>query len=292
MASTATRRSIRSLDGRSLDGLAIEAAERSLSIASDRDDGSSGRGPRSRELDVELPRDATVVVEVASADIRSTGLHGDQRYRSTAGDMQLHSVSGSLTIEVVSGDVDVIADGPAAVNARTVSGDLALRAGLLSTLRVNTTSGDVRVAGDLRGDGPFTIESVSGDVVLAPAGGLRVEMSTIAGDLRTDLQIRREEGPGPRAIIVADGGPTLRFRSTSGDLRLVRAAALSVHGTERPAPPPAAEPAPERPSATVDDHVPEPGDDAALVILRALERGEIDVAEADRRLGALEPTDA
>ena len=91
-----------------------------------------------------------------------------------------------------------------------------------------TTSGDLRVAGDLRGDGPFAIESVSGDVVLAPAGGLRLEAKTIAGDIRTDVDARRDEAPGSRALIVAGGGPTLTFRSTSGDLRIVRAATLST----------------------------------------------------------------
>jgi hypothetical protein len=294
---------VRSTDGRPLDGLVIDAADRSLSISADpADDRLLRRANRSPELDIDLPVGTTIVVEVNSADIEATGFHGDQRYHSTSGNVDLRGVHGTLTVEAVSGDVDLITDGPAAITVRTVSGDLALRAGELSALRIVTTSGDLRIAGDVRGDGPFAIESVSGDVVIAPAGGLRLEAKTIAGDIRTDLDARRDEAPGSRALIVAGGGPTLTFRSTSGDLRIVRAATMSAPvPSARPAVPeapamplpPVASNAPAQPASTAT-HPGAPTLPATdpLAILQALERGEIDVAEADRRLTALDPTDA
>lgn len=315
---------VRSTDGRSLDGLDIETGDRSLSIKA----GGGGleiafgrhRSNRSPELDIEIPYGTTVVVEGASADIDIVGLTGDQRYRTASGDLLMHGVRGALAIEGVSGDVDIVADGPTTVNVRTVSGDLALRAGVIGSLKAVTTSGDVRIAGRFAGPGPFSVETVSGDAVIAPADGLRIELKTITGDVRSDMDARLDDGPDGRALIVGSGGPTLRFRSTSGDLRVVRAGELPMP----PAPPTALTP-PTQPTAPTpptppgastagaadfddrtdaDASTPDPeatpaeptfeaAPDAHLDILRALERGEIDVAEASDRLAALEdPTDA
>ena len=60
-----------------------------------------------------------------------------------------------------------------------------------------------------------------------------------------------------------------------------------------PAPPVA--PLPGDPSSTREDTVDAPaadGVDDALAILQALERGDLDVAEAERRLAALDRSDA
>lgn len=275
---------VRAADGKPLDSLDIDSGEGSLTIATrrgpeffgfGRGDRGRGRG-RAKNLHLEVPAGATVIVEGASADLDVRGLHGDQRYRSASGDLVLADVRGTLTIEAVSGDVDVDADGPASVTARTVSGDLELRAGSLAELRATTTSGDLHIAGRFDGAGPYAIETVSGDATLAPANDVRIEARTIAGDIVSELPSHRDDTAGRRALIVGKGGPTVTFRSTSGDLRVVadlRAAA----------PPP---PVPPRAPIATDPARDE--DDARLAILRDLERGEIDVAEAGRRLEALD----
>ena len=91
--------------------------------------------------------------------------------------------------------------------------------------------------------------------------------------------------------MIGDHGPTVSFRSMSGDLRVVRAEALA--GARPPAGPVHPEPLdpaspPTAPGADASD---EP-DTAAeeLAILEALERGDIDVAEADRRLSGRDAT--
>ena len=294
-----TQATIRSTDGRSLDHLAISASDRSLSVAVETGFDLRRSPNVSPSLDIDLPAGCAVVVEVSSADIEATGLTGDQRYRTTSGDLRLAGGRGTIAIEGVSADLDLLVDGPSAVRARTVSGDLALRAGVLTELRATTTSGDVRVAGDLQGEGPFALESVSGDVVFAPAGGLRVEYDSITGEVHAEPPSHRDDRPGRRALIVRDGGPTLSFRSTSGDLRIVNAVALPTSAPVVPAPPtppaPPVAPSPADPSATRDDTVDAPaadGVDDALAILQALERGDLDVAEAERRLAALDRSDA
>ena len=248
-------------------------------------------------LEVEVPRDATVLVEGSSGDIAARGLRADQRYRTSSGDIQLDEVGGRLTAEAVSGDVRIVAVGSVEVSARTVSGDLAIQAGTIATLRAVTTSGDLRLAGRFEGDGPFSVETVSGDATLAPAGDLGVTVTTITGDVRSDVDAHQEGPRGRRTIRIGRGLPALEFRSTSGDLRLARAVTLPV-APPRPVtlPSPPAPPIPPSveeiaPMSTTDPAEPartsSPDEAVQLDILRALERGDIDVAEATRRLAAL-----
>jgi hypothetical protein len=294
---------VRAADGGAIEGLEIEPGDRSLSIASRRGfdflgpdflglgrRDHAGRG-RTKDLQLDVPAGAAVLVEGASADVDVRGMHGDQRYRSASGDLVLADVRGSLTIEAVSGDIEIGTDGPSTITARTVSGDLDLRAGSMAELRATTTSGDLHIAGRFDGDGPYAIVTVSGDATFAPLNDVRIEARTITGDMDSELPSRRDDAVGRRALIIGSGGPTITFRSTSGDIRVVAANGSSRHtATEHTAPP--APPAPPAPAAPPD--VPAAAraatedDDPRLAILRALERGDIDVAEAGRRLEALD----
>jgi hypothetical protein len=317
---------VRELGGQELDDtFTVELGEGSLALRASRGSDLLGRRGhrRSADLEVELPRRATVVVEGASAEIEADGLLGDQRYRTASGDVTLRAVSGRIAVETASGDVDIVAIGTASVTARIVSGDLALRAATLTMLAVTTTSGDLKVAGSFAGQGPFGIQTVSGDALLAPAGDVRIEMTTVAGDLHSEIGGWSEGRRGRRSLVIGSG-PLVTFRSMSGDLRVVRptsvevpAGAVEALRVPVPAVVPAVVPVPEpilaqdRPplQGAVDrddtERIPtptprrdDPGapspaiatahDDARLRILRSLESGEIDVAEAGRRLEALD----
>ena len=49
------------------------------------------------DLEVEVPRAATVLVEGSSGDLAVRGLLAEQRYRSSSGDIQLDGVGGRVT---------------------------------------------------------------------------------------------------------------------------------------------------------------------------------------------------
>lgn len=277
---------IRARDGSDLRRLDVQRGDGLLAVRA---------GGGVDDLEVEVPRDATVVVEASSGDVAARGLRAEQRYRTSSGDIQLDRVAGRLTAEAVSGDVRIVAADGVEVSARTVSGDLSLQAGTIATMRAITTSGDLRIAGSFEGDGPFTIQTVSGDAMVAPAGGLLITVSTITGDIRTDIEARQEGPSGQRRVIVGSGAPAMSFSSTSGDLRIGKAVPLPVTPQPPVAPAPPSPPSPPTlvedasmtttdPAAGRADVVP---DDPEIEILRALERGEIDVAEATRRLAAL-----
>lgn len=307
---------VREVNGRQLDDLfEIEAGDGSLTLHTRRglDVSWLGFGPRdlldwmgpsarggsgyAPELVIDVPRRAAIVIEASSADIAADGLLGDQRYRVASGDVTLRAVSGRLVVEAVSGDVDVEARGTLELTVRTVSGDIEVRAATLASVQAASTSGDLRLAGKFAGSGPFSIETVSGDGLLAPAGDVQVQMNSVTGDLNSEF-----EGPtvtrGRRSLSIGRTGPVVSFRSMSGDLHVVRPIAVPNPGAD------AARPDVSAP-ATSTQQSPQPDvagnhaiaaayDEARLRILRSLERGEIDVAEAGRRLetldnGELEP---
>lgn len=291
---------VRDIDDARLDEMfAIEAAAGSLSLT------AVGRGlefvlgPRSKrrrhgrhdpDLHIDLPRRATLVLEAASSDVRVDGLLGDQRYRTASGDVALRSVAGRIEVEAVSGDIEVQAIGDAEVMARSESGDIELRAATLKALRLTTTSGDLKVAGRLDGPGPFSIETVSGDGLLAPAGDVRIEMTSMTGDLQSEIKGEHGSGRGRRSLVVGRNGPLVTFQSMSGDLRVVRPV-LIEDAVPRPLVAPATPTAGAKDVSHVNGAI-AAYEDARLRILRSLERGEIDVEEAGRRLERLDAGDA
>jgi hypothetical protein len=293
---------VRDRHGHDLAGLfSIDLGEGSIDLSSGDEGGHEGgrrRSGHAPDIDVELPRRATIVVQTTSAEIDGEGLLGDQRYKSTSGEVTLHAVSGTIAIDAVSGDLDIVAVDEIDLSIRTVSGDVGVRAATIRSLQAGTTSGDLKVAGRLAGPGPFAIETVSGDALLAPAGELRIDMTTMSGDLRSELGERADVGRGRRSIAIGTTGPTLTFRSMSGDLKVVRPMAVPLPSTQRPMPAapigqatpiPPDPPAPPAPLA--NGAIAAAYEDARLRILRSLEDGEIDVAEAGRRLEALDAAD-
>ena len=258
---------VREINGHELgDMFEIEAGDGSLALRTRRglDVGWLGFGPRdllswmgsnardgslyAPELVIEVPARASVVIEAASGDLAADGLLGDQRYRTASGDIALRAVGGKVSVEAVSGEVDIVATGTTGLTARTVSGDIEIRAATLSSVQAATTSGDFRIAGRFAGPGPFTIETVSGDGLLAPAGDVQVQLTSVTGDLNSEF-----DGPtvsrGRRSLTIGRTGPVVSFRSMSGDLHVVRPVATTAPtGDTRAAP--ATAPASPPPAAT------------------------------------------
>ena len=172
------------------------------------------------DLDVDVPIAAQVTIELASADISVAGVTGPLRVRTASGDIALDGIRGDVEVDAVSGDVEIDAAGGLGVRARTISGDLSLRAPRLGRAAIESTSGDIRIDALLDGKGPFEIQTVSGDATIVGRAGIRVEARTVTGDLRSELPHRRDSGHGRKVLIVGDGGTALGFRSVSGDLRV------------------------------------------------------------------------
>lgn len=246
--------------------------------------GIFGRG-ESVDLVIEVPHGAHVSIETQSGDIEATDLSGAKAFRTASGEIVLRRLSGAVEVETVSGDVEIDGPAPLDLKLRTVSGDVEVRVPQLKRLDMGTTSGDMQVDAELRGDGPFAVRTISGDVEIVGRSGFRIEAESITGDLSSDLPSKRESLPGRRVITVGRPGPTLSFRSVSGDLHVAqpRDAAPILEET----PMTHDQVATTGPAASSDDHAAD-ADVKRLEILRRLERGEISVAEAGDRLGELD----
>ncbi|MHB8892631.1 MAG: DUF4097 family beta strand repeat-containing protein [Candidatus Limnocylindrales bacterium] len=186
-----------------------------------------------------------------------------------------------LTIRTLSGDLEATGIRGAS-RWTTASGDLRLTASLLDGLDLATTSGDVRVEGELRSGGKHAIASVSGDVDLATPSPIRVETRTIAGDVHVTGPHRTEGGRGRRIVVVGAGSIPVEIRTTSGDIGVRWLAGGSI-----PMPPPAAPEPPVAPELGAEPAV-DRREAERLEILRALERGEVDIETASHRLEILE----
>jgi hypothetical protein len=227
--------------------------------------GASGDYDLSVEADV--PTSAQMQLTAVSSDVTVVDLRGEQRYHTVSGDLSVTNSGGSIRLETVSGDATIRADAELAVQAQTVSGDLNIIAPTLTSLRANTVSGDVDMEAELAGTGDFKVETVSGDLSVGLVGSATFEIHGLSTDVSSELDHRLEGQVDRRRVVIGNGAPRLLFNSMSGDVDIRRPRRISA----QPAAAPVAEPTPAE-------------QESQLEVLRALERGEIDVDEATRRL--------
>lgn len=240
-----------------------------------------GGGHTRIDFDISMPRSATLKLSGVSASLEVAGLHGDQEIRTVSGDVSLEGIRGNVTLHSVSGDALVVGT-VVDLRATTTSGDLSAHVDRFRSARIRSVSGDVRLAGAFDAGPEHSVESVSGDLEIAPTSGLTVGMTSVAGSIHSELPHRRESGRGRRSVAVGDGAAAFTFRTMSGDLSIVRPAGSAPLGAAAPEPiPPAAADAPAA-AAFPSAQRSQPADQ--LEVLRALERGDIDVEAAARLL--------
>jgi hypothetical protein len=228
-------------------------------------------------VEASVPRAAEIECDGVSADITATDLTGTQRYRTVSGDLVLDRVAGAIRLQAVSGDVSLRAVAPVSLDANAVSGDLSAFAPSFDTVRVVTVSGDVELEGALAEGASHRIETVSGDLSLGVVDGLGLEVRGLSTDVDVSVPHRTEGSRDRRRYVIGTGGPQVLFSSMSGD---VSVGSGRRTGPTSPIPPIA--PIPPAAREGYSRSAPEP--DEQLAVLRALERGEIDVDEAARRL--------
>jgi hypothetical protein len=313
------------------DRVILETEEGALTIREQEALGTPfGSGRRTIRLEVGVPNAAEVAVDTASGSVDTRGLRGEQRYRTASGDLRVIEAAGRIDVNAVSGDAILELAGRVELGIRTVSGDVRVDGGSLDVVRVQTTSGDIRLDSPLTGKTGNTIETLSGDVSVLATAGIRVEARTVSGDLTSELPHKSEGRAGRRTLVIGDGAIELSFRSVSGDLLIHdgsrskgrRGKAEVPFPATPPMPPmppmPAIPPVPptlsrvdeieDGPVASRDEDpaleprgndaaapdapdAPDAADDERLSVLRALERGELDVATAMDRLAELDARD-
>jgi Putative adhesin len=266
--------------------LDVHQGDDSLEIRDRRDEASNLKGALRRlftgeshstlTLEGEVPPDVDLRLETVSGDVAAEGLRAGQRYRTVSGDLYVTDTAGDVRLNTVSGDATIRADASLLLRGESVSGDLSIIAARLDGLRLSTVSGDLEVEGELDRSGDHRIETVSGDLSVGLVGSATFDVRGLSSDVSADMPHRIEGRADRRRVVVGDGRPSVIFSSMSGDVHVRRPRRLAeapIEGGRQPAAPEASEE--ERAAA----------EGASLDVLRALERGEIDVEEAARRLG-------
>jgi len=188
------------------------------------------------ELEVHVPRGATVWVKSATASIEVEGVDGTLDLSSQGGSIRVVGTPQDVTAETMDGAVEV-AGGTARARVRTVSGDILLRGASqdlgASTLtgrivvraagwqrggtgvqrgKFESVTGPVRFEGELGRGGVVEVESQSGTIeVRVPASAVAdFDVLTIGGTITNHLG---DAHPKPRA---AGTGQELRFSTGTG----------------------------------------------------------------------------
>jgi len=250
------------------------------------------------DLEIEVPSACKVTVKTVNADVAVRGTQLSTAVETVDGEVTLEGLRGDCRVRTVSGDASA-RHLSGALTWTTMSADLEVTDSRLQSFTLQNVSGSCTVETSLAPNGQYLASTTSGDLLLfiPPDTGASVLVKTSSGSVVSDL---------PTEIIVADrrrwegringGGASVEMTSVSGDLRIE---ALRVDAAG-----PAAEPAVPQPGdpseaseteARVEDgspHDPEGAgaapSDETTEILRALERGELDVDGAMSRLDALD----
>ena len=282
-------------------------------------------------VEVDVPRDARVVVTSAAGDVAVRDVLGGVTLKTAPGDISVKRAAGSITAEAASGDVSVAAVEPVSLDVRAVSGDVRARAPRFDRVTIETVSGDVELAGMFAPGEQHAVSTVSGDVELALVGrahprrahGLRQrrmraprpprrrrpeatarhrrrgraargahDVGRCRGPRRQGRRRRRERArrtrmanarfgfppvPPPPSMLPAASGPA-RSPAPRSARRLDALRSCRGGDPGRPAR------AGHRGHGAGDRGARRRADPETLTVLEALARGEIDVAEAERRL--------
>jgi len=228
--------------------LEIDGSGSSLSIKVEPPDkqgwfswGSESRMGNS-SLDLKVPRNAEMKIEVVSADVALSGVagralnvngvSGKLRLDSDAKEVDVDSVSGNIELtgkaerghlETVSGNIRARGLG-GQIKFETVSGDIDADNGDYREINAGTVSGDINLRGKPTKDARIEVETMSGDVHLYLPGDIaaRIHATTFSGSIRSDFGKVKEEEHGPGSSLDATLGNDGRvnLQTFSGDIEV------------------------------------------------------------------------
>jgi hypothetical protein len=229
-----------------------------------------GSKPCQVSFTVRVPPQCSVQASGVSCSVSVHDLEGDFEASSVSGQVTLSQLSGPVKLNTVSGDVD---GGCLRGNLQfnTVSGDVRLKESTLESVKGHSVSGDIALQTPLA-EGPYTVNSVSGDVrlVVPVDTHCTAHVSAISGRVHTAFpQTAYRRSNGSHVAEIQGGGVPVKLHSVSGDLWIGPAEG------EEPAPAQPAQPAPPAQPAGPD----------RKEVLNRIERGEITVEEGLKLLG-------
>lgn len=201
------------------------------------------------DLEVYIPENSRLEVDVVSADIEVANVKGAQRLSTVSGDIETVVYDNDLIAKTISGDIDVAGhesisvitaitiSGDATligvsgqVESHTVSGDIEVVSRMLHRARLEAKSGDIEVTLQLSADGSLDADTINGDIVLMFGGEINAtfDAETFSGDIETNFgpgaERTSEYLPGQELRFTAgDGGARVRLETLNGSIEILKA---------------------------------------------------------------------
>lgn len=222
--------------------LAIEGSARHLDIEVKPIRNADGKV--SSYLTIRVPSQASVEVEVVSADVTVDDVSGNTQIKTVSGDIEIGGRPARLDIEAISGDIDVayagqetdieavsgdikVRDGAGAIELANVSGRIEVLGGMFDEASLESVSGMIDWEADIGGGGPFEMENMSGTIeVSVPASvSADFEISTFSGNISNafgqEPTRTSKYAPGKELTFsTGGGGPRVSISSFSGSVKI------------------------------------------------------------------------
>jgi DUF4097 and DUF4098 domain-containing protein YvlB len=203
------------------------------------------------DLTIKAPAGSSCDIHTAAADVSCVGELGALSVNTASGDVTAAAVGGKLAVKSASGDIfvdqaqdDARVDSVSGdvhlgyvrgdLEAKATSGDLTI-GDVGGSLAANTVSGDVDIKSI--SSGRANIEALSGDITVAVARGIGVylDLSTMSGDVRNELDEADEADQDGGGDAEQAAALELRCRTISGDIRVRKSSTRTAGAADEPA---------------------------------------------------------
>jgi len=237
--------------------------------------------PPKVEYNLRVPQGIHLEASCVSSTLNVSDLEGVFRLKTISGDVELAHLTGPIKLSAVSGDISG-SHMAGVLELGTVSGRVRLVESNFPNADASTVSGDLILQTPVA-EGPYHFSSVSGSVrlLVPPDTHCNAELNSVSGTIRSSLPATTTHmGHGLKVTQVGSGGTAVRLKSVSGSLSFevegVPASNVLVTSANPAAPVPPIPPASPATSS--------PAPLSTAEILQRIERGEMSVDEAIKRM--------
>jgi DUF4097 and DUF4098 domain-containing protein YvlB len=200
---------------------------------------------------VTAPAGTRLTIGSVSGSIRVADIKGELTLNTISGTVRVANAGRTATAKSISGNVEIAdTQGDGSIEAQSISGSVLLRKVNANRLTLGSVSGGVMIqdvqaerveahsisgtveySGALAKNGRYELQSHSGDVRLAVAGGTGFELdaNTFSGSLRSDLALTVGGDAGDRAGrkrtlhgVVGDGSAVVEITTFSGSVVITK----------------------------------------------------------------------
>ncbi len=161
------------------------------------------------ELEVEMPRNAKLIVESVTAPVRVRDLDGPVSVQAVTGNVKITGSMNRVEVQNVSGNIEV-------------GSSASLRTG-----EFETVSGNIELHADVDDDARLDFNTLSGEVVLHVGSvSASFDINTFSGDIKNDFGYEAERtgefSPGKQLEFSVGGGSArISINTFSGTVRLL-----------------------------------------------------------------------